>query len=63
MSLEYKFVEVVPVTEDSLGSAVNAKVAIGWQLDAIHFVRRDGSHRPAMAFISFIRECDESAES
>ena len=56
MSVRYKFVEVAPVTAETLEKMVNARVAEGWQLDVIHFAMREGSHRPAMAFVSFIRD-------
>ncbi len=56
MSVRYKFVEVAPVTDEALEDTVNTWVADGWHLDAIHFAMREGSHRPAMAFVAFIVE-------
>jgi hypothetical protein len=56
MTVRYKFVEVAPVTDEALEETVNARVADGWHLDAIHFAMSGGSHRPAMAFVSFIRD-------
>jgi hypothetical protein len=53
VTLRYKFVELSPVTEDSLEHAVNHWVAQGWQLDSIRFVVTEHSKRPAMAFVSF----------
>ena len=50
----YKFVEVAPVTAESLEDAVNAGVAEGWQLEGIRFVMTEASRRPAMAFVSFV---------
>lgn len=50
----YKFVEVAPVTAESLEDAVNAGVAEGWQLEGIRFVMTESSRRPAMAFVSFV---------
>ena len=51
----YKFVEVSVVTDENLEEVVNEHVAQGWKLDVIHFAMRDASHRPAMAFVQFIR--------
>lgn len=52
----YKFVELSVVTEDTIEAAVNEWVAQGWHFDGIRFVTTEASRRPAMAFISFIRE-------
>ena len=54
-SPSYKFVEVSVVTDENLEEVVNEHVAEGWKLDVIHFAMRDSSHRPAMAFVQFIR--------
>jgi hypothetical protein len=65
-SLRYKFVELSLVTEESLERAVNEWVALGWQLDRIHFVTGESSRRPVMAFVGFVREVvssDHDAES
>ena len=59
MSVRYKFVEVSAVTDESLERAVNDAVSQGWTFDAIHFVTRDNSPRPCMAFVSFVREVDD----
>ena len=37
----YKFVEVAPVTAETLEDAVNAGVAEGWAFDGIRFVTAD----------------------
>lgn len=50
----YKFVEVAPVTAETLEDAVNDGVAEGWQLEGIRFVMTEASRRPAMAFVSFV---------
>jgi hypothetical protein len=57
--LEYKFVELSLVTDETIEEAVNAWVGRGWQLDAIRFVTTEASRRPAMAFVSFTREAPE----
>lgn len=55
MAIEYKFVELSAVSDDTLEAAVNEWVGKGWALDAIRFVITEHSKRPAMAFISFTR--------
>ncbi len=57
--IRYKFVEVSPVTDEDLERVVNEWVTEGWELDGIHFVRRESSYRPAMAFIAFVRRIEE----
>jgi hypothetical protein len=49
----YEVVEVSPVTEESLEEALNERAADGWNFESIHFVNREGSHRPAMAYLFF----------
>ena len=52
---QYKFVELSTVTDEALERTVNQWVQKGWKLDVIHFAMREASHRPAMAFVRFIR--------
>ena len=56
MALQYKFVEVAPVTAEQLEECVNELVAAGWSLEGIRFVMAEGSRRPSMAFVSGTRE-------
>jgi hypothetical protein len=56
MGLEYKFVELSIVTDETIEEAVNAWVSRGWLLEGIRFVTTEASRRPQMAFISFTRE-------
>ena len=56
MGVEYKFVELSIVTDETIEEAVNAWVGRGWLLDGIRFVTTEASRRPQMAFISFTRE-------
>ena len=56
MGLEYKFVELSIVTDESIEEAVNAWVGRGWLLEGIRFVTTEASRRPQMAFISFTRD-------
>jgi len=60
MSVRYKFVEVSPVTDEAIERAVNEWVSQGWTMDTIHFVVRESSHRPALAFIRLLREAPEA---
>jgi hypothetical protein len=49
----FKVVEVSPVAEDTLERALNERAAEGWRFESIHFVLREGSHRPALAYLFF----------
>jgi len=49
----YRVVEVSPVAEDTLERELNERAAEGWHFDSIHFVMREGSHRPALAYLFF----------
>ena len=51
----YRVVEVSPVGEDTLERALNDRAAEGWAFESVHFVLRDGSHRPALAYLFFVR--------
>jgi hypothetical protein len=53
--LTYKVDEVSPVTEESLERLLNDRVGEGWGFESLHFVMREGSHRPAMAYVFFTR--------
>jgi hypothetical protein len=55
----YKVIEVAPVTEDHLESTLNERAREGWGFQSIHFVMREGSHRPAMAYLFFSRVRDD----
>ncbi|MEJ7596401.1 MAG: hypothetical protein WKG01_00710 [Kofleriaceae bacterium] len=60
MALQYKFVEVTPVTDETLERAVNEWVANDWHLEGIRFVTTEHSKRPSLAFVSFVREADQA---
>ncbi|ABS25623.1 hypothetical protein [Anaeromyxobacter sp. Fw109-5] len=51
----YKVVEVSPVGEESLEGALNRWTKEGFAFESVHFVMREGSHRPAMAYLFFVR--------
>ena len=53
--IRYKVMEVSPVAEDTLERALNERSAEGWSIESVHFVMREGSHRPIMAFLFFTR--------
>ena len=59
MALQFKFVELSIVTDESLEECVNEWVARGWTLEGIRFVTTEHSKRPAMAFVSFTRDVDQ----
>ena len=59
MGLRYKFVEISLVTDEAIEETVNEWVKKGWSLEGIRFVTTEHSRRPAMAFISFVREEEE----
>lgn len=56
----YKFVEVTPVTDDTLERAVNEWVGQGWTLEGIRFIQNESSKRPVMAFVSFVKETEST---
>ncbi len=53
-AIRYEVVEVAPVTEETLAAALNDRSGRGWSFESIHFVTREGSHRPAMAYLFFV---------
>jgi len=63
MALQYKFVELSIVTDETLETCVNEWVAKGWTLEGIRFVMTEHSKRPAMAFVSFIRDTDSTVDT
>lgn len=54
--LIYKVVETSQVDDLSLEKILNSWTAEGWQFEGMHFVVRESSRRPGMAFITFTRE-------
>ena len=51
----FKVVEVSPVGEETLERALNDWTKEGWSFQSLHFVSREGSHRPALAYLFFVR--------
>ena len=56
MSVTYKVVETLTVTDEALEDILNQWVSQGWQLEGIRFAMSEASRRPAMAFVLFIRD-------
>ncbi len=62
--LIYKVIETSQVDDQSLEEILNAWTHRGRHFDGIHFVMREASRRPAMAFVTFTREdIDQSEKS
>ncbi len=57
----FKVVEVSPVGEETLERALNDGAREGWSFQSIHFVSREGSHRPALASLFFVRGAPREA--
>ena len=51
------------VTDETLEEAVNQFTLDGWELEGIRFVMTEHSKRPAMAFVSFVRDPDQPDET
>ena len=56
MSVVYKVVETSDVSEDALERILNEWTAQGWRFEMMQFAMRDSSKRPAMAFVTFVRD-------
>uniref|UniRef100_C6DYS5 DUF4177 domain-containing protein n=1 Tax=Geobacter sp. (strain M21) TaxID=443144 RepID=C6DYS5_GEOSM len=54
--LQYKVVELSHVSDETIEEALNEWTRKGWKFDALQFAMREGSRRPAMAFVVFTRE-------
>lgn len=54
--ITYKVVETSQVEDLSLEQILNEWTTQGWDFDRMQFAMRDGSRRPAMAFLFFTRE-------
>ncbi len=52
----YKVVELAEVTDRDIEETLNVWSVKGYRFDAIHFVTREGSRRPSMAFVVFTKE-------
>lgn len=57
---EYRVTELSVVTDETIQTTLNAMTAEGWVFDSIHFVVRESSRRPSMAFIFFVKPQTEA---
>ncbi len=57
--LNYKVIELNIVSEETIEEALNTWTAKGWIFEGMHFVVREGSRRPSMAFLTFVQEVME----
>lgn len=53
--VQYKVVELSHVSEDTIEETLNEWTQKGWRFDTMQFAMRDGSKRPAMAFVVFTK--------
>ena len=60
MSAHYKVVELTVVSDQEIENALNEWTAQGWTFDTMQFAMRDASRRPAMAFLTFVRDLPSS---
>ena len=51
----YKVVELSIVTDETLEDVLNTWTKKGWTFERLQFAMGDGSKRPAMAFVFFVR--------
>ena len=53
--LEYKVVETTIVTDESIEDIINEWIGSGWEFERMQFAMHEGSKRPGMAFVFFVR--------
>ncbi|NJK90335.1 MAG: DUF4177 domain-containing protein [Myxococcales bacterium] len=51
----YRVVELTQVTDDAIEAELNQWAREGYALEGMHFAMREGSRRPSMAFLVFVR--------
>jgi hypothetical protein len=56
LSVVYKVVETSDVSAEELERILNEWTAQGWRFEMMQFAMRDASKRPAMAFVTFVRD-------
>jgi hypothetical protein len=61
MAPVYKVVETSDVSAEALERILNEWTAQGWRFEMMQFAMRDSSKRPAMAFVTFVREVEARA--
>jgi hypothetical protein len=60
VTVRYKVVETSSVTDEELERIFNEWTARGWAIDGVRFAMSDASRRPAMAFVTFVRDDERS---
>ena len=60
MPIRYKVVETSDVSAESLEQILNEWSALGWRFEMMQFAMRESSKRPAMAFVTFVRDSERS---
>jgi len=63
MSIYYKVIETMDVSDASLEKILNDISSKGWHLEGIHFAMKDNSKRPAMAFLIFSKVMQKGDDS
>lgn len=58
----YRVVELSTVTDESIQDALNEAFQKGLGMDAVHFVMREGTRRPSMAFLVFTEAAAKKAK-
>ncbi len=56
--LKYKVVETTIVTDETIEEIINKWVGAGWEFERVQFAMYEGSKRPGMAFVFFVRSQD-----
>ncbi len=51
----YKVVEISEVVDVEIEKALNEWIGKGYRFESIHFVMREGSRRPTLAFMFFTK--------
>ena len=51
------------VSDEEIEKALNEWTAQGWTFDTMQFAVRESSRRPAMAFLTFVRDLPEVEEA
>ena len=62
MPTHYKVVELTLVSDEEIENALNEWTAEGWKFDTMQFAMRDSSRRPAMAFLTFVRDLPDPSD-
>ena len=58
----YKVVELSIVTDENIEDVLNTWTRQGWTFESLHFAMRNGSKRPSMGFLFFVRSLETSEE-